>query len=129
MPAAAVVKITSRNSTEGPMGQFSSKHTMETTGVVIVHISKKKICLSSQASFGVWCLPIGSRIVGEAREDAAVRIAQDKTGFRCRLVPVLMPSLQMGPHQTDADVRDARGPTVFHNVVEPITTHVQVMDS
>ena len=72
-----------------------------------------------------WVLAKGRRNCGKSLAEAAVREAREETGFRCRLLPVTMP--------TRAPPAVESGPTpdiarVYEGVGEPIVVTIRELD-
>lgn len=106
---------------------ISSEKFVESCGAVLFDLSNLadiKVCLIQLRDDGTWHFPKGRRNQGETRKDAAVREVMEETGFRCRLLPVTMPT-RATRADAHADVLDKA--IVCEDLTEPFMCHVRTL--
>ncbi|KAF1975099.1 NUDIX domain-containing protein, partial [Bimuria novae-zelandiae CBS 107.79] len=104
---------------------LSSENFVESCGAVLFDLSNLsdiKVCLIQHRDRGEWHFAKGRRNQNEARKDAAIREVMEETGFRCRLLPVTMPT-RATAEDAHADVQDK--PQVCKNLTEPFMCHIR----
>ncbi|PSN72793.1 hypothetical protein BS50DRAFT_568395 [Corynespora cassiicola Philippines] len=75
--------------------QYTSKEFVESCGAILFDLSDSKmnkVCLLHYLKKDEWFLAKGRRNCGESRKEAAIREVMEETGYRCRLLPVSMPT-------------------------------------
>lgn len=105
--------------------QYKSLDLTESAGVVLFDAKTNRICLLRHEK-SEWLLPKGRRNLSESRAEAAVREAQEETGFRCRLLPVTMFSRQ--PLSTDLAASPDES-TIRSGIVEPFMFTVREVEA
>ncbi|KAJ4353402.1 uncharacterized protein N0V89_005131 [Didymosphaeria variabile] len=106
---------------------ISSEKFVESCGAILFDLSDLtdiKTCLIQHKDSGEWHFAKGRRNQGEARKDAAVREVMEETGFRCRLLPLTMPT-RATPVDAHADVLDKA--QVCENLTEPFMCHIRTL--
>lgn len=106
---------------------ISSDKFVESCGAILFDLSDHddvKVCLIQHKDSGEWHFAKGRRNQGEARKDTAVREVMEETGFRCRLLPVTMPT-RATPVDAHADVLDKA--QVFENLTEPFMCQIRTL--
>jgi 8-oxo-dGTP pyrophosphatase MutT (NUDIX family) len=91
-----------------PTRQYPSSDFVESCGAIIFdlsHPSHKRICLSNIIAENKWILVKGRRNINESRRDTALREMYEETGYRCKLLPSLMPTRATTVHDPP-DVSD-----------------------
>ncbi|RDW70915.1 putative NUDIX domain [Aspergillus mulundensis] len=75
-----------------PTSQYASGQLVESCGAVLLDLSLKppRVCLIHYKKHDEWLLPKGRRNCGESRREAALREAQEETGYKCHIQPVMM---------------------------------------
>jgi len=71
---------------------YTSSQFVESAGAVLFHLSTQKICLIHWKSKSQYLLPKGRLGVSESRKSAALREAQEETGYSAKLLPLTMPT-------------------------------------
>ncbi|KAJ4301909.1 hypothetical protein N0V90_004005 [Kalmusia sp. IMI 367209] len=106
---------------------LSSDKFVESSGAVLFDLSNLsdiKVCLVQHKDTGEWMFAKGRRNQGEARKDAAVREVIEETGYRCRLLPVTMPT-RATAIDAHADVYDKAH--LCENLTEPFMCHIRTL--
>ncbi|KAL1607689.1 hypothetical protein SLS60_002624 [Paraconiothyrium brasiliense] len=106
---------------------ISSEKFVESCGAILFDLSDLsniKTCLIQHKDSGEWHFAKGRRNQGEARKDAAVREVMEETGFRCRLLPLTMPT-RATPVDAHADVFDKA--KVCENLTEPFMCQIRTL--
>jgi 8-oxo-dGTP pyrophosphatase MutT (NUDIX family) len=100
--------------------ELPSEHFVESCGAILFDLSDpndKKICIVKPSySNSEWLLAKGRRNHGESRKDAAIREVMEETGFRCKILPVTMPT-HTTPPEAHADFPDSTH--VYEGLSEP----------
>ena len=101
--------------------QYTGTDFVESAGAILFETSTRKICLLQSREKSEWLLPKGRRNVGETRQTAALREAEEEPGLKCRLLPVAMTS--RAPPAVELD-NTLDGPWKYENACEPfMLTH------
>lgn len=106
---------------------ISSEKFVESCGALLfdlADLSDIKVCLVQHKDNAEWHFAKGRRNQGESRKDAAVREVMEETGFRCRLLPVTMPT-RATPADAHVDVPDEAH--VFENLTEPFMCQIRTL--
>ena len=83
------------------------------------------MCLLKYKQKAEWLLPKGRRNIGESRQAAAIREAQEETGYVCGLLPVRMSTWSPSP----SDPADAvPGIKTHDGLREPFAVTVRQLD-
>jgi 8-oxo-dGTP pyrophosphatase MutT (NUDIX family) len=102
-----------------PTRQYPSSDFVESCGAIIFdlsHPSRKRVCLSNTMAENKWILVKGRRNINESREDTAQRELYEETGYRCKLLPVRMPTRATTAHDPPDVVDHSR---VHDGLMEP----------
>jgi 8-oxo-dGTP pyrophosphatase MutT (NUDIX family) len=102
-----------------PTRQYSASNFVESCGAIFFDFSNpatKRVCLANAISLNEWVLVKGRRNINESRKDAAIREVYEETGFRCKLLPVRMPT-RATTFDDPPDVPDC--PHMHENLTEP----------
>ena len=101
--------------------QHTGTDFVESAGAILFQTSSRKICLLHFLEKDEWLLSKGRRNIGESRRKAALREAEEETGFKCRLLPVTLTSRAPPAVETDNTLD---GPWKYESVCEPfMLTH------
>ena len=100
----------------GGSNQWLSENFVLSAGAVVLNQAQSKVCLI-QNTKGEYFLPKGRKNVGESLEEAALREAYEETGFRCRLLPMAMPSRATPVTDSKRHIPDVV--RVFERATEP----------
>lgn len=79
-------------------GNFSSEKLTISAGVAIFHVAKSRVVLCYHSRDKYYFLPKGRKDAGETIEDAACREGYEESGFRNRLLPIVIRHRQPQPH-------------------------------
>lgn len=101
---------------EGQTKQYTTEDFVESAGAILFQLSTRKICLLRSCERNELLLTKGRRNVGESRQAAALREAEEETGFKARLLPVTM--ISRAPPAVEID-NTLDGPWQYNNVCEP----------
>jgi len=100
---------------------------VESCGAILFDLADSKqvkVCLIQIRASGTWHFAKGRRNQGESRTDAAIREVTEETGFRCRLLPLTMPT-RATPPDSHPDLKDKAH--VYSNLTEPIMCHIRAL--
>ncbi|KAL5425159.1 hypothetical protein PMIN06_004727 [Paraphaeosphaeria minitans] len=106
---------------------ISSEKFVESCGAILfdlANLSDIKVCLIQHKDTAEWHFAKGRRNQGESRKDAATREVMEETGFRCRLLPLTMPT-RATPADAHPDVPDKVH--VYENLVEPFMCQIRTL--
>ncbi|KAL4999219.1 NUDIX hydrolase domain-like protein [Aspergillus recurvatus] len=83
--------------------QYTSEEFVESSGAILFDLSNKtqRVCLIHYNVKDEWLLAKGRRNCGESRLEAALREAEEETGYKCRIHPVTMST--RAPQKMEAD--------------------------
>jgi 8-oxo-dGTP pyrophosphatase MutT (NUDIX family) len=106
---------------------ISSEKFVESCGAILfdlANLSDIKVCLVQHRHSGEWHFAKGRRNQEESRKDAAIREVMEETGFRCRLLPLTMPT-RATPVHAHVDVPDKVH--VYENLIEPFMCQIRTL--
>jgi 8-oxo-dGTP pyrophosphatase MutT (NUDIX family) len=106
---------------------ISSEKFVESCGAILFDLANLldiKVCLVQHKDSGEWYFAKGRRNQGESRKDAAIREVMEETGFRCRLLPLTMPT-RTTLVDAHADVPDKAH--VCENLTEPFMCQIRTL--
>ena len=102
--------------------QYTSENFVESAGAILFKLSTRQICLVHHEEKDEYLLAKGRRNIRESRETAAIREAEEETGFKCGLLPVTMASRV--PHAVELLKHYRNEPRTYEGIREPfMATH------
>jgi 8-oxo-dGTP pyrophosphatase MutT (NUDIX family) len=102
--------------------QFTSEKFVESAGAVLFDLSKQQICVLHLVSCNEYLLAKGRRNCGESRQKAAIREIEEETGYKCRLLPVTMPTRAPPAVEIEQLGDVAR---TYTDITEPLTLQIR----
>lgn len=106
---------------------ISSEKFVESCGAILFDLANLpdiKVCLIQHKDSEEWHFAKGRRNQHESRKDAAIREVIEETGFRCRLLPLTMPT-RATPFDAHADIPDKA--KVCENLEEPFMCQIRTL--
>ena len=105
--------------------QFDSQNFVESAGAALFRLSTREICLLHLLERDEYILAKGRRNCGEVIADTVIREVEEETGYRCRLLPVAMPT-RAPPNNENGQLKDV--PRLLSNITEPFFLQVRQLD-
>ena len=107
--------------------QFPSTNLVIGSGVAIFHVKSARVVLCYHARDEYYFLPKGRRDVNESTEQGAEREGYEESGYRNRLLPIVLTHRQPQPHVSDHPEATVLVTEPVWTMLMPQTAHSQYL--
>jgi len=102
---------------------YTSSEFVESAGAILFHLSTQRICLIRLKSKNQYLLPKGRLGMSESRQSAALREAQEETGYYAKLLPLTMPTRATPVDEDNPNMPDKA--RVEEGLTEAVALHIR----
>ncbi|KAF4979715.1 hypothetical protein FZEAL_4143 [Fusarium zealandicum] len=106
---------------------YTSSKFVESCGAIVFDLrsAPTRVCLIHCKATSEWLLAKGRRNCNESRKEAALREVQEETGYKCRLLPITMPTRAPAMGEA-ANVSDR--PRLYSDLEEPFMLSIRELE-